>query len=545
MNWDERGRLWVAETVDYPNELQPPGKGRDRIRICEDTDGDGRADKFTVFADKLSIPTSLIFARGGVIVQQAPETLFLQGHRRRRRGRRAARCCSPAGAPATRTPGRATCSTASTTGSTAWSATPAFSGDRRRRDSTSSARASTASSPDGSQARVPAQHEQQHLGPRLQRRGPALRLDGQRQPERLSCRSRIATTNGCAAGRRSVLGSIAARRPVLRRSPTRCGRSTDTAASRPPRATRCTRPAPIPSEYWNRTAFVCEPTGHLVGTFVLDADGARLSAAQRLEPAGQRRRMDRADRGRGRARRQRLGDRLVQLHRAAQPDAARLQDRQRQRLRDRPARQEAWPHLSRRLHARRSRPPLRSIKQLDADAGELVAALASDNLFWRLHAQRLLVERGNSGRRAELGRRWSQDDRSRRDRPESRGACTRCGRCTGLGVLDGCAAGRSRRAAIEALKHPSAGVRRNAVQVLPPDGRSRSAAIVAAGRRSNDADPQVRLAALLAAGRLAGRCNRRRPALIATVSDRRRICGDRWLPDAATGRRGCATTRRF
>jgi uncharacterized protein len=51
MTWDERGRLWVCETYDYPNELQPPGKGRDRIRICEDTNGDGRADKFTVFAE--------------------------------------------------------------------------------------------------------------------------------------------------------------------------------------------------------------------------------------------------------------------------------------------------------------------------------------------------------------------------------------------------------------------------------------------------------------------------------------------------------------
>src|SRR5262245_50262798 len=62
MNWDERGRLWVAVTVDYPNQLQPEGRGRDRIVICEDTDGDGVADKFTVFADKLSIPTSLTFA---------------------------------------------------------------------------------------------------------------------------------------------------------------------------------------------------------------------------------------------------------------------------------------------------------------------------------------------------------------------------------------------------------------------------------------------------------------------------------------------------
>src|SRR5947208_2909477 len=78
MNWDERGRLWIAETVDYPNSLQAEGEGHDRIVICEDTDGDGKADKFTVFADKLSIPTSLVFANGGIIVMQAPNTLFLR-----------------------------------------------------------------------------------------------------------------------------------------------------------------------------------------------------------------------------------------------------------------------------------------------------------------------------------------------------------------------------------------------------------------------------------------------------------------------------------
>ena len=78
MTWDARGRLWLCETVDYPNELAPEGKGRDRIRICEDTDGDGRADKFTVFAEQLSIPTTLAFHRGGVIVQNATETLYLR-----------------------------------------------------------------------------------------------------------------------------------------------------------------------------------------------------------------------------------------------------------------------------------------------------------------------------------------------------------------------------------------------------------------------------------------------------------------------------------
>jgi uncharacterized protein len=78
MAWDERGRLWVSETVDYPNDMQPPGKGNDRIKICEDTNNDGKADKFTIFADKLSIPTSLVFANSGLIVTQAPDTLYFK-----------------------------------------------------------------------------------------------------------------------------------------------------------------------------------------------------------------------------------------------------------------------------------------------------------------------------------------------------------------------------------------------------------------------------------------------------------------------------------
>src|SRR3546814_18169109 len=50
MAWDERGRLWVIETKDYPNTvIEKPGVGDDRIKICEDTDGEGRADKFTIF----------------------------------------------------------------------------------------------------------------------------------------------------------------------------------------------------------------------------------------------------------------------------------------------------------------------------------------------------------------------------------------------------------------------------------------------------------------------------------------------------------------
>ena len=79
MAWDERGRLWIIESVDYPNTfVETDGLANDRIKICEDTDGDGVADKFTVFADNLNIPTSIVFANGGVIVSEAPNFVFLK-----------------------------------------------------------------------------------------------------------------------------------------------------------------------------------------------------------------------------------------------------------------------------------------------------------------------------------------------------------------------------------------------------------------------------------------------------------------------------------
>jgi putative membrane-bound dehydrogenase-like protein len=77
MAWDERGRLFVIETTDYPNEVRQEG-GSDKIKILEDTDGDGKADKVTVFADNLNIPTSITFANGGVIISMAPDFVFLK-----------------------------------------------------------------------------------------------------------------------------------------------------------------------------------------------------------------------------------------------------------------------------------------------------------------------------------------------------------------------------------------------------------------------------------------------------------------------------------
>jgi putative membrane-bound dehydrogenase-like protein len=77
MTWDERGRLFVIETTDYPNEIRKEG-GDDKIKILEDTDGDGKADKVTIFAEGLNIPTSITPMNGGMLISMAPDFIFLK-----------------------------------------------------------------------------------------------------------------------------------------------------------------------------------------------------------------------------------------------------------------------------------------------------------------------------------------------------------------------------------------------------------------------------------------------------------------------------------
>ncbi|MDB5345092.1 MAG: rane-bound dehydrogenase domain protein [Schlesneria sp.] len=73
---DERGRFWVTESLEYPR--REPGPGKDRVKILEDTDGDGRMDKFTVFLDGLNIPSGIAVGHGGVWVVNSPDILFVQ-----------------------------------------------------------------------------------------------------------------------------------------------------------------------------------------------------------------------------------------------------------------------------------------------------------------------------------------------------------------------------------------------------------------------------------------------------------------------------------
>ena len=76
MTIDERGRFWITESFEYPRRT--PGPGKDRVKILEDTDSDGRMDKFTVFMEGLNIPSGIAVGHGGVWIANSPDILFVQ-----------------------------------------------------------------------------------------------------------------------------------------------------------------------------------------------------------------------------------------------------------------------------------------------------------------------------------------------------------------------------------------------------------------------------------------------------------------------------------
>ncbi len=77
MCFDERGRVWAIESFEYPKGTPPGQKPKDRIKIYEDTDGDHRADKITLFADGFNLATGIAVGHGGVFVGAAPDLLFV------------------------------------------------------------------------------------------------------------------------------------------------------------------------------------------------------------------------------------------------------------------------------------------------------------------------------------------------------------------------------------------------------------------------------------------------------------------------------------
>jgi glucose/arabinose dehydrogenase len=77
MNFDPQGRLWVASSEAYPM-IEVGQSAPDKIVVLEDSDGDGKADTSTVFAEGLLIPTGIVPGDGGVYVAQSTDLLFLK-----------------------------------------------------------------------------------------------------------------------------------------------------------------------------------------------------------------------------------------------------------------------------------------------------------------------------------------------------------------------------------------------------------------------------------------------------------------------------------
>src|SRR5439155_11371700 len=72
------GKLWVVEMADYPTGMDGKMKPGGRIRFLEDTDGDGRYDKSTLFMDGVNFPNGIITWRKGVIITAAPDIFYAE-----------------------------------------------------------------------------------------------------------------------------------------------------------------------------------------------------------------------------------------------------------------------------------------------------------------------------------------------------------------------------------------------------------------------------------------------------------------------------------
>lgn len=71
MEFDDKGRLWVTQSSEYPLPA-PPYKGLDRITILEDNNGDGKTDKYIPFAENLNIPIGILPVTDGAIAYSIP-----------------------------------------------------------------------------------------------------------------------------------------------------------------------------------------------------------------------------------------------------------------------------------------------------------------------------------------------------------------------------------------------------------------------------------------------------------------------------------------
>jgi putative membrane-bound dehydrogenase-like protein len=486
LNWDELGRLWVVESVDYPNEINPGGPGNDRIRILEDTNGDGRLDRSIIFADRLSVPTSLCFANGGVIVQQAPHTLFLRDTDGNNTADEKKVLIAGWGTfdthagPSNLHPGL----DGWIYGCVGYAGFEGTVGGEKLKFSQGAYRFK----PDGSKLEFLGRTSNNTWGFALNENGDIFgstannehswylpipkrywnQVDGLEQP----------VTPGIDANKKvwPIMERIR-QVDVMGGHTAEAGHNLYTARSFPP-------------EFWNKVALICEPTAHLLYKGVLQQTGSHFSLENGWNllasddewfapvfaatgPDGaiwvsdfysyliQHNPTPSPERGGFRAQNGK-GNAFVST----------LRDTQRARI---------W-----RLSYKGMKPS-QQWKLSKEQPATLVAALKSDNLLWRRHAQRLLTERGNLDVVPQL--KMLVADPAVDEAGIAGGSLHALWTLHNLGAADLETLGK-------ALKHPAAGVRRAAAQMLPREPQS-AQTIVDAGLL-RDAEPLVRLSGLLA-----------------------------------------------
>lgn len=492
MNWDERGRLWVVETVDYPNEVKDGSIGDDRIKICEDTDGDGKADKFTVFADSLNIPTSIVFANGGVIVSMAPYFLYFQD---------------------TDGDDKADVKEVLFTG---WSPSDTHAGPSNLKYGFDNQVWGTVGysgfkgtlagremefgqvfyrfKPNGSEFEVLTSTSNNTWG-----LGFSENFDVFGSTANNAHSWYMAIPNRYFAGVEGLpkLGSKKIADYYAYHPITQNFRQVDVFGGFTAAAGHNLYTArAFPREYWNRMALVCEPTGHLLAKGALEKEGSGFvlkdewnllaSADEWVSPVHAEVGPDGAvwvaD----------WYNFIIQHNPTPNPDrGGYAAENGRGNAHINPLRDRTHGRIYRIVY--KDAPAYKPIKLSKDKPDGLIEALQNDNLFWRLTAQRLLVERGNQDVLADLyklARNQKVDEIG-----INGGAIHALWTMHGLGALNGNIQ-EATKVAVEALSHPSPGVRKAAMQVLPKTFQTRRAFVEA--DVINDPDPQTQLAALLA-----------------------------------------------
>ena len=536
--WDARGRMWAVETQDYPNTVLPDSvRGHDRILILEDVNHDGLVDKVKVFAEGLNLATSIALVNGGVVVAQAPHMLFFKDTNGDDKADE--RRILFTGFPRNDTHGSIS-NLRYGFDNQVWGSV-GYNGFRGTVGPSTYARGQFGSGyfrfpGDGSNLEYVARTSNNTWGVALTEDNFVFGSTANNRPSNFV---HIPLRYYRAMGARdTVLPDIADRRDIF---PVTEIRQVDQFGNYTAGAGHEVYTArAFPREYWNRTAFVSEPTGHVIGMFDLAENGSAFVAKNRWSFMASRDAW------------------AAPVQAKVGPDGALwVSDFYTLVAQHNPTPKgmngccetgagAAYETPNRdRLHGRiyrisydsaRAAPPMR----LDnATPQHLVRALTNDNMFWRLTAQRLLVERGKPDvvpALIALVRDGTVDDLGLNP-----GALHALWTLAGLGAIPGNA--DALKAARDALYHPAASIRRAALMILPrtqqllddifaagilPDrgvsGYTGDAAVL------EDADAHVRLEALLALSELPA--SAREAAAILDVISVRANARDAWIPDA-------------